>query len=88
MYSVEPIEDFTKAFDDIGKKYQRINELYDAIKWYLAKNPASEEFERLDGNDFLWKTGKLVDGIFPQLKILLRVNDKDKKVILLLVAEI
>jgi len=88
MYDVTQIEDFAKQIAALKTKYERIDELYQAIVWYLEKNPTSDEFERLDGNDFLWRTGRLIDDLFPQLLILFRVNEQKNEVILLALREI
>lgn len=77
---------FTVIFDDgiedelcqIRDDYERIEDLKNAIKWGLERNP--NRFESQDDGWFIWKTGQLIDDLFPKLKILYSVHEQTVRI--------
>lgn len=78
MYTVILDEICEQELNEIKQNFQRLDELKDAIKWFLSKEPRS--CFSLDDGHYLWKTGRLIDGLFPQLNILFVINEPEKKV--------
>ncbi len=78
MYTVILDEICEQELNAIKQDFERLDELKNAIKWFLSKEP--KNCFSLDDGHYLWKTGKLIDGLFPQLNILFVINEADKRV--------
>ena len=84
-YEVIKTEEYIQQFNEIYKRLPRTKELSDAITWALQRYPHS--FDNLVPNFYHWITEELASEEYPVVKLLFRIDEEEKRVILLSVEE-
>jgi hypothetical protein len=80
-YRVKKSSKCQDQFRALAEEFDRMQELNNAIEWYLSRMPRAYAF-CIEGDTFLWVTDDLANG-FPLLRILYSVNDDDRTVVIL-----
>ncbi len=81
FFTVIREKEFDSQLEEICTRYQRMSELDHAIDWALSRKPHS--FRHISGDYYLWVTEKLISDDFPKVKILYKVDDVNRTVVLI-----
>jgi hypothetical protein len=85
VFTVIATTRFSQQLTDIFEPYPRMEDLDRAIRWSLTRNPRSMGFE-VDGNLYVWVTSQLPAKSVPKVKIVYKVKDAEKEVLLISIA--